>query len=209
MNKKPTEHDYLTFLRSFKSDGDPAIYYNQINYRDGYFEACDGRIGRRIPEKYLPTREKTPLSRFPDLDVIIYAHDAVEKYSANIMNMLPTPDQLKRLTPPAEDVEDRCGQCNGHGTQHCDLGHKHACSECDGAGSKPRQPEIQFVGALGSVFSWLYFKKIIKAAELFGHEFQYSHLQTHLFQFGEVQIVTTPIISPGMPTFIELGSGRE
>jgi hypothetical protein len=205
-----TEHDYLTFLRSFLPDDSTLIYQSRINYRDGYFEACNGQLACRLPERYLPAQEQLTEEKFPQLDAVVQTHAAVEKLDCNIMNFLPAPEQLKRLTPPA-DVGMRCDDCRGRGTLRCDLGHSHECEECDGRGYVPSGAEVDFVKVLGSVFQWRYFRKVINAAEIFGHEFSYSNVnaKTHLFTFGDVQIVTTPVTTPGVMPVIELGEGSD
>ncbi len=59
------------------------------------------------------------------------------------INLVELETYLDSITPEVADTYE-CDECDGYGTEECNLGHDHDCEECDGEGTLTYDP-IRFV----------------------------------------------------------------
>lgn len=121
----------------------------------------------------------------------------VAKFKEAIIKYAPLVDEMK-------EEEHECRNCDGEGTQECNLGHDHDCEECNGNGiieSKnptgnkiPDKKTVFFFMEAAMNFTEL--MRLIKASELLGVEKIYkiagSDKKPFYFRVGKANILVMP-----------------
>ncbi len=104
--------------------------------QEGFYYATDAHALIRVVDSFILDFEFQEKPNTKDV-IKPSTHEPIE------IDLVELEKHLDSVTPEVADTYE-CPDCNGYGTEECNLGHDHDCETCDGEGSREYNP-VRFV----------------------------------------------------------------
>lgn len=173
---------------------------SNVNLRNGYLYATNGRIAAKIKED-LCIQDYKEDEKYPDAESVISSHKSIEKKTVMVDDLF---SDLMKAECCFKPKMVNCEECDGKGTmtcEYCDSEYK--CKECKGTGEMPGE-ELVLSGehdciVLGRKYKLKFLDLIIKTAIYTGvKEIQISNSEGsygNIFYVGDFTILLMPMRS--------------
>lgn len=156
-------------FRMFAAIDDLRDYLNSPLLKDGFYCATDAHSLIFVPESFDLGFEKRDKPEF----LAVVPKNLHEPFEINISKIKK--DVLATIPMIPETID--CDECEGCGTEECNLGHQHKCDECDGKGyfDHPNGNEIPdntvvcVIENVGNI-AYLQLGRFLNACEILGIE---------------------------------------
>lgn len=177
-------------------------YFLQPFKQKDYYYATDAHAAIQLPASIvtLDYEERAQPKNIADLFEI-------KGTSEGEIDTIKLSNQLKpRTIDETEECELKCLDCNGEGTQECDMGYEHTCPECDGKGdyvssrkTGKKIPNKKTPFQLnGTAFQYQNLKKLVDAAEILGKKkvkmFSTGKNKQVNFEIDYIKIIIMPLM---------------